>query len=74
MQLKFLEVFFMPAVIYGTKAWRYIKKEEMKEIESIQGKTLKKIFKLPVSTLYTERNRNMTCRTKNTIRNNHVAS
>ena len=29
------------------------KKERNKEIETIQGKTLKRIFKLPVSTAYT---------------------
>ena len=52
-QLKLFEASFMPALIYGIEAWRYIKKEEMKEIERIQGKALKRIFKLPVSTAYT---------------------
>ena len=37
----------MPALIYGIEAWGYIKKEE---IDRIQGKALKRIFKLPVST------------------------
>ena len=34
------------------EAWSNIRKEEMKEIEKIQGKRLKSIFKLPVSTSY----------------------
>ena len=52
-QLKLFEACFMPALIYGIEAWGCIKKEEMKEIERIQGKALKRIFKLPVSTAYT---------------------
>ena len=40
----------MPALRHGTEAWGYIKKEELKEIDRIQGKALKRIFKLPVST------------------------
>ena len=43
----------MPALIYGIDAWGCIKKEEMQEIERTQGKTSKKIFKLPLSTAYT---------------------
>ena len=43
MQLNFFEAGFMPALIYGIEAWGYIKNEEMKEIERIQGKALKKI-------------------------------
>ena len=43
----------MPALIYGIEAWEYIIKEEIKEIERIQGKAFKRIFKLPVSTAYT---------------------
>ena len=54
MQLKRLEACFMSALIYGIEAWRYIKKKEMKEIERIQAKALKIIFKLPVRTAYTE--------------------
>ena len=53
-QLKlFFEPCFMPALIYGIEAWGCIKKEEMKKIERIQGKALKRIFKLPLSTAYT---------------------
>ena len=53
MQSKLLEACFMPALIYEIEAWGYIKKEEMKELVRIQGKALKGIFKLPVSTAYT---------------------
>ena len=43
----------MSALIYGIEAWGYIKNEEVTEIEKIQGKAFKKIFKLPVSLTYT---------------------
>lgn len=43
----------MWALIYGRKAWEYIEKEEVKEIERIQGKALKRIFRLSVSAIYT---------------------
>ena len=43
----------MPSLIYGVEIWECIKKEEMKEIEKTQGKALKIIFKLPLSTAYT---------------------
>ena len=42
-QLNFFEAGFMLALIYGIEAWGYVKNEEMKEIERIQGKALKKI-------------------------------
>ena len=53
MQLNLFEACVMPALIYGMKAWGCIKKEEMKEIERTRGKTLKRLFKLPLSTAYT---------------------
>ena len=43
----------MLALIYGIEAWGCTKNEEMKKIERIQGKTLKRIFKLPLSTACT---------------------
>ena len=43
----------MTALIYGMEAWESIKSMEMREIEKIQGKTLERIFQLPVSTTYT---------------------
>ena len=48
------EVCSVPVLTYETEAWGYIKKEETKGIERIQGKALKKIFQLPVSTSYIE--------------------
>ena len=35
------------------EAWANIRSVEIREIEEIQGKTLKRIFELPVSTTYT---------------------
>ena len=52
-QLKLLEACFVPALIYVIEAWGYIRKEEIKEIDRIQGKALKRILKLPVCTAYT---------------------
>ena len=48
-QLKLFEPSFMPALIYRIKTWQFIKLEERKEIEIMQGKDLKGIFKQPVS-------------------------
>ena len=52
MQLKLFEACIMLALIYGIEAWGRMKKKGMKEIERIQGKDLKRIFKLPLSTEY----------------------
>ena len=43
----------MTALTYGIEAWAKIRSVEMREIEKIQGKTLKRIFQLPVSTTCT---------------------
>ena len=43
----------MTALTYGMEAWANIRSVEMREIEKIQGKALKRIFQLPVSTTYT---------------------
>ena len=51
-QLKLFESCFVPALVHGIEAWGYLKKGKIKEIERIQGKTLKRLFKLPVSTTY----------------------
>ena len=50
MQLKYFEACFMPALIYRIEVWGCIKKDEMKKIERIQGRTLKRTSKLSVST------------------------
>ena len=42
----------MPALLYGLEAWGKIDKDEMNEIEKIQGRALKRIFNLPISTSY----------------------
>ena len=43
----------MTGLPYGMEAWRNIRSVEVKEIEKIQGKALKSMFQLPVSTSYT---------------------
>ena len=42
----------MPALLYGLEAWGKIDKDEMNEIEKIQGRALKRIFNVPISTSY----------------------
>ena len=37
-QLKLFGACFMPVLIYGIETWGRLKKEEMKEIERIQGR------------------------------------
>ena len=44
----------MPVLIYSIGAWECIKKEELKEIERIQGKTLKRYLNYH-SVLHTQR-------------------
>ena len=52
-KLKLFDTFLMTALIYGMGAWANIRSMEMREIEKIQGKALKRIFQLPVLTTYT---------------------
>ena len=40
----------MTALLYKLEAWGKIDKDEMNEIEKIQGRVLKRIFNLPIST------------------------
>ena len=42
----------MPALLYRLEAWGKIDKDEMNEIEKIQGIALKRIFNMPISTSY----------------------
>ena len=51
-KLKLYETYLMPTLLYGLEAWEKIDKDEMNEIEKIQGTSLKRIFNLPVSTSY----------------------
>ena len=52
-KLKLFDTCLMTALTYGMEAWANIRSVEMREIEKIQGKALKRIFQLPVSTTYT---------------------
>ena len=40
----------MTALLHKLEAWGNIDKDEMNEIEKIQGRVLKRIFNLPIST------------------------
>ena len=40
----------MPALLYGMEAWKKSPKAEIQHLEKIQGKTLKRIFNLPIAT------------------------
>ena len=51
-KLKLYETCLMPALLYGLEAWGKIDKDEMNEIEKIQGRALKRIFNLPISASY----------------------
>ena len=52
-KLKLFDTCLMTALTNGMEAWENIGLVEMKEIEKIQGKALKRIFQLPLSTTYT---------------------
>ena len=49
-KLKLYETCLMPALQYRLDAWGKIDKDEMNEIEKIQGRALKRIFNEPIST------------------------
>ena len=49
-KLKLFDTCLMTALTYGMEAWADIRSAEMREIEKIQGKKLKRIFQLPVPT------------------------
>ena len=51
-KLKLYETCLMLALLYALEAWGKIDKDEMNEIEKIQGRALKRIFNLPISTSY----------------------
>ena len=42
----------MPALLYGLETWAKIDKDEINEIEKIQGRALKRIFNLSIPTSY----------------------
>ena len=51
--LKLFDTYLMTALTYGMDAWANIRSVEIRKIEKIQGKALKRIFQLPVSPNYT---------------------
>ena len=42
----------MPPLLYGIEAWKKLFQTEMQQLEKIQGKTIKRIFNLPITTPY----------------------
>ena len=52
-KLKLFDTCLMTALTYGIEAWANIRSLEMRKIEKIHGKALKRIFQPPVSTAYT---------------------
>ena len=52
-KLKLFDTYLMTALTYGMDAWANIRSVEIRKIEKIQGKALKRIFQLPVSPNYT---------------------
>ena len=51
-KLKLFETCLMPALLYGMESWKKLSKAEVQQLEKIQGKALKRIFSLPITTLY----------------------
>ena len=51
-KLKLFETYLMPALLYGMEAWKKLSKEEIQHLEKIQGKSLKRMFSLPITTPY----------------------
>ena len=50
LKLKLYETCLMPTFLYELEAWGKIDKDEMNQIEKFQGRALKRIFNLPIST------------------------
>ena len=40
------------SLLYGTEAWKKLLKVEIQHLEKVQGKALKRIFNLPITTPY----------------------
>ena len=51
-KLKPFETCLMPALLYGTEAWKKLSNVEIQHLENIHSKTLKRIFNLPITTTY----------------------
>ena len=51
-KLKLFETCLMPALLHGMEAWKKLSKAEIQQLEKIQGKALKRIFSLLITTPY----------------------
>ena len=51
-KLKLFETCLMPTLLHGMEAWKKLSTAEIQNVEKIQGKTLKRIFSLPITTPY----------------------
>ena len=53
-KLKLFQACLMPAllILYGMEAWKKLSRVEIQNIEKIQGKALKGVFSLPITTPY----------------------
>ena len=51
-KLKLFETCLMPALLYGMEAWKKLSKLEVQHLQQIQGKALKRIFNLLITTPY----------------------
>ena len=51
-KFKLFETCLMPALLYGMETWKKLSKAEVQNVEKIQGKALKRIFSLPITTPY----------------------
>ena len=51
-RIKMMESVIMPSILYGSEAYAQITKEEMKELEKIQGEILRRILEVPKTTPY----------------------
>ena len=49
--MKLFQTCYFPALKYSLEAWTVIKKEEIKEIENLQSKVFKGIFKFPITAI-----------------------
>ena len=49
-KLKLFETCLMPAFLYGMEAWKKLSKLEVQHLQQIQGKALKRIFNLLITT------------------------
>ena len=51
-KLKLFETCLMPALLYRMEGWKKLSKAEIQNVKKIQGKALKRIFSLPITTPY----------------------